>query len=116
MSLGAGPMAPALRVACALALLASAPLPLTAAHRRAPVVAPSASVAIGEAVYRFGRLPSGQLMKGRREGGVFANGAHAPCVNWHRPRGLGAPERARFIPPLTPPLLFLVTPIKPPVR
>ena len=99
-------MAPALRVACAMALLAAAPLPLAAAHRRAPVMAPSASVAIGEAIYRFGRLPSGQSMKGQREGGVYANGADAACVNCHRPSGLGAAEGRGFIPPITGQFLF----------
>src|SRR5258706_6294761 len=99
-------MAPALRVVCAVAILAAAPLPLSAAHRRAPVAAPSASVTIGENIYRFGRLPAGTLLKGERSGGVHATGIDAACVNCHRRSGLGSAEGRGFIPPITGQFLF----------
>jgi len=99
-------MAPALRVVCAVAILAAAPLPLSAAHKRAPVVAPSAAVTTGETIYRFGRLPAGVLLKGERAGGVHATGLDAACVNCHRRSGLGAAEGRGFIPPITGQFLY----------
>ena len=91
------PMAHALRVLCALAL---ASLPLAAATTH-----PDAGSA-GEAIYRLGRLPSGQPLIAERSDGITTEGAGAACVNCHRRSGLGASEGRRYIPPITGQFLF----------
>jgi len=90
-------MAHARRVLCALALAA---LPLAAASPHTDARSP------GEAIYRLGRLPSGQPLMAERGGGIHAEGAAAACVNCHRHSGLGAAEGRGFIPPITGQFLF----------
>ncbi|MGB8325990.1 MAG: hypothetical protein WCE48_00270, partial [Steroidobacteraceae bacterium] len=60
----------------------------------------------GEAIYRFGVLPSGQPLRGRRASGADLEGVDAACVNCHRRSGLGAAEGRGFIPPITGQFLF----------
>jgi len=60
----------------------------------------------GEAIYRFGKLPSGQPLIAERSDGIKTEGAGAACVNCHRRSGLGASEGRRYIPPITGQFLF----------
>jgi hypothetical protein len=60
----------------------------------------------GEKLYRFGILPDGKALHGKRESGVPVDGAAAACVNCHRRSGLGAAEGRGFIPPITSQFLF----------
>jgi len=60
----------------------------------------------GEAIYRFGRLPSGLPLRGEREAGQYVEGADAACVNCHRRSGLGTSEGRSYIPPITGQFLF----------
>jgi hypothetical protein len=69
----------------------------------APPPAPNLA---GEAIYRFGALPSGQPLRGERESGVQVDGADAACVNCHRRSGLGSVEGRSYIPPITGQFLF----------
>ncbi len=90
-------MAHVRRVLCALALTV---LPLAAASPHPDALSP------GEAIYRLGRLPSGQPLIAERGGGISTQGAAAACVNCHRRSGLGAAEGRGFIPPITGQFLF----------
>jgi hypothetical protein len=54
-----------------------------------------------ERIYRAGLLPSGQPLRGTREGGVVIEGPGAACVNCHRRSGIGANEGPTVIPPIT---------------
>jgi hypothetical protein len=54
-----------------------------------------------ERIYREGILPSGQPLRGVREGGVMIEGRTAACVNCHRRSGIGVNEGATSIPPIT---------------
>ena len=60
----------------------------------------------GEAIYRFGRLPSGLPLRGERAAGQYVEGADAACVNCHRRSGLGTSEGRSYIPPITGQFLF----------
>jgi hypothetical protein len=60
----------------------------------------------GEAIYRFGRLPTGRPLRGEREAGFHVEGALAACVNCHRRSGLGELEGRSYIPPITGQFLF----------
>jgi Cytochrome c len=64
------------------------------------------NVAIGEAIYRLGMLPSGEPLQAERAGGVRIDGVHAACVNCHRRSGLGMREGQRTIPPVAGSYLF----------
>jgi hypothetical protein len=88
---------------CAAGVLLAA----TPHHRQdnSPPPAPALDPA-GEAIYRFGRLPSGKPLTGERDGGLQVSGADAACVNCHRRSGLGAAEGRGFIPPITGQYLF----------
>jgi hypothetical protein len=55
----------------------------------------------GAALYRDGRLPSGEKLRGMRESGAMVEGAAAACVNCHRRSGLGSLEGTTVIPPIT---------------
>lgn len=96
----------ALRGLCSLALLLVIPFALPAAHRLPVDTQRERVPSPGEIMYRFGRLPGGQPLRGEREGGVFVQGAGAACVNCHRRSGLGAAEGRGFIPPVTGQFLF----------
>jgi len=61
----------------------------------------------GEALYRYGRLPSGEPVLATREAGVTLKGADAACVNCHRRSGLGSSEGRITIPPIAGPYLFI---------
>jgi hypothetical protein len=104
--MSAVPIGRALRMLCAAALLVAAPIALAAPHQRAAATTNPETSSIGEAIYRFGRLPSGQPLRGERAGGVHADGLDAACVNCHRRSGLGAAEGRGFIPPITGQFLF----------
>ena len=99
-------MARALRVLYAVALLVAAPGALPAANEPSPEALRSEAPSVGEAIYRFGRLPSGQPLRGERESGVHADGVDAACVRCHRRSGLGGAEGRGFIPPITGQFLF----------
>ena len=64
---------------------------------------PAAATTRGNAerIYREGILPSGQPLRGVREGGVMIEGRTAACVNCHRRSGIGANEGSTAIPPIT---------------
>jgi cytochrome c553 len=67
----------------------------------------SASVDIGESIYRRGELASGApLLGARRAGSPGIVGADAACINCHRRSGLGSREGTLTIPPLTGEYLF----------
>jgi hypothetical protein len=65
-----------------------------------------AVLSAGETLYRFGRLPSGQPLRGERAGGASVTGVDAACMNCHRRSGLGSLEGRNFIPPITGQFLF----------
>jgi cytochrome c553 len=60
----------------------------------------SAVADAGEALFREGRLPSGEPLMAVREGGLRMEGASAACVNCHRRSGLGAKSGLTSIPPI----------------
>lgn len=62
--------------------------------------------AAGEAIYRKGVLPSGQLLSATRESGATASGREVACVNCHKRSGLGAIEGSSIIPPVAASYLF----------
>lgn len=63
----------------------------------------AAATAHGDAqrIYRAGILPSGQPLRGVREGGVSIEGQAAACVNCHRRSGIGVNEGRTVIPPIS---------------
>ena len=65
--------------------------------------APAGATAPGDAerIYRSGILPSGQPLRGVREGGVPIEGRAAACANCHRRSGIGVNEGRITIPPIT---------------
>jgi len=85
------------------ALAAAAALLLCGA---AAVPEPAATSAHGEAIYRQGRLPSGELLRGERQGAPPLQGQDAACVQCHRRSGLGMVEGKIVIPPISGRLLF----------
>ena len=101
-------IARALPLLCALALGATgAAMAANKATPQAPQAPQAAATrSPGETIYRFGRLPSGELLLGDRGSGVPVAGADAACVNCHRRSGLGAAEGRGFIPPITGQFLF----------
>jgi hypothetical protein len=60
----------------------------------------------GEAIYRDGRLPSGEPLSGRREPALAVSGAQAACANCHKRSGLGEHEGSIKIPPVNGAYLF----------
>jgi hypothetical protein len=68
--------------------------------------APDVSPDIGEMVFRQGKLPDGALLRGMREGGGFATGKDAACINCHRRSGLGSFAGRIVIPPIIGKYLF----------
>lgn len=60
----------------------------------------------GEMVFRQGMLPSGALLRGNREPGVFVEGESAACINCHRRSGLGSFAGQIAIPPIIGKYLF----------
>jgi hypothetical protein len=54
-----------------------------------------------ERIYRDGILPSGQPLRGVREGGVPIEGHAAACANCHRRSGIGVNEGRTVIPPIS---------------
>lgn len=60
----------------------------------------------GMAIYREGRLPSGEPLRARVENDVELVGERAACQNCHRRSGFGATEGERVVPPVTAPYLF----------
>ncbi len=54
-----------------------------------------------ERLYRTGILPSGQPLRGKREGGTELTGGAAACANCHRRSGLGVNEGRTVIPPIS---------------
>jgi hypothetical protein len=54
-----------------------------------------------ERIYRTGVLPSGQPLRGVRDGGVAIEGTAAACANCHRRSGMGVNEGRITIPPVT---------------
>ena len=87
-------------LACAVnvVVLLFSPTSATAAQPTAPTV--------GEVMYRAGFLPSGQPLRGNRQGGVAVEGSDAACVKCHRRSGLGTSEGRIIIPPITARYLF----------
>jgi hypothetical protein len=97
---------PFARALCALALFVAMPFPLQAARVEQQAALHRDVPSAGEAIYRFGQLPSGQLLRGERAGGASVEGTDAACVNCHRRSGLGAAEGRGYIPPITGQFLF----------
>jgi hypothetical protein len=54
-----------------------------------------------ERIYRDGILPSGQPLRGVREGGVPIEGRTAACASCHRRSGIGVNEGPTVIPPIS---------------
>jgi hypothetical protein len=99
-ALGAGAVGRVRRRRILLALMLAATLP---AHAGDPVTPPPAP---GELLYRAGRLPSGEPLRGLRESGAPLEGQAAACVNCHRRSGLGSYEGTSLIPPIIGRYLF----------
>jgi hypothetical protein len=74
--------------------------PVSAAWAQAPTSSP------GELIYRQGRLPSSQPLRGDREGGTGVEGPDAACATCHRRSGLGSWEGQIVIPPIIGRYLF----------
>ena len=72
----------------------------------APAPARAAGPSAGERLYREGVLPSGQPLRGEREGGVGVKGQAAACATCHRRSGLGSWEGQSVIPPIIGRYLF----------
>lgn len=66
----------------------------------------SPPLSAAEALYRQGILPSGQPLRGEREGQEPVEGAAAACVICHRRSGFGVEEGRIVIPPITGKYLF----------
>ena len=82
-------------------------IPLLLMTGRVAAVEPAADlVAAGRAIYLEGRLPSGEAVKARREGGAMLSGSAAACVQCHQFSGMGLAEGSLVIPPVTAPVLF----------
>ena len=63
-------------------------------------------VEIGRKIYMEGVLPSGELLKGVRQGAVQVEGAQAACETCHRRSGMGSLEGNFAVPPITGRFLF----------
>lgn len=61
---------------------------------------------VGEAIYRFGKLGSGDALTAIRDDGMRIEGTDAACANCHRRSGLGSKEGRFTIPPITGQYLF----------
>jgi hypothetical protein len=72
----------------------------------AVAAAPPTSTGAGERLYRQGVLPSGQPLRGEREGGAGVEGTSAACATCHRRSGLGSWEGQAVIPPIIGRYLF----------
>ncbi len=68
--------------------------------------AETAKPTAGEVVFQLGKLPSGSLLRGNREAGVFVEGEGAACINCHRRSGLGSFAGQIRIPPIIGKYLF----------
>jgi hypothetical protein len=79
---------------------------LPAAAATSPASDQPAGPSAGETIYRLGRLPSGEPLRGERTGGASVVGADAACVSCHRRSGLGSAEGRSHIPPITGQFLF----------
>ena len=79
---------------------------LALAFAGACAAAGSGAQAAGEAIYRRGVLPSGELLQSERNPGLRTEGSAAACVNCHRRSGLGMQEGRRIIPPIAGRYLF----------
>jgi hypothetical protein len=92
-------MGRALTIRCAALLALALAAPCIAVE---PAAAESASRtnAIGEAVYREGRLASGAALRGERAGALPVKGADAACARCHGRSGLGKIEGKFVIPPI----------------
>ena len=104
------------RIVALGALLRVLCLPLVADAGEMPAQPPGSATApapgsmtvqaVGESIYREGRLPSGAPLQGLRQGGQSIQGAAAACVLCHRTSGLGMREAGYAIPPISGPYLF----------
>ncbi len=63
-------------------------------------------VAVGRALYLEGRLPSGEPLRGVRDGATAVVGREAACVLCHRRSGMGASEGQITVPPIIAPALY----------
>ena len=70
-----------------------------------------ALIEAGRAIYERGVLPSGEPLRGLREGGVEVSGAPAACMQCHRRSGIGTTEGTSPVPTVTAAALF--APAKP---
>jgi hypothetical protein len=66
----------------------------------------AALIEAGRRIYREGKLPSGEPLRGRRPGGNEVRGRDAACVLCHQRSGLGLAEGAIPMPPVSGPALF----------
>lgn len=81
-------------------------IPLMTAGRVAAAEPATDLLAAGRAIYLEGRLPSGEAVVARREGGAMLSGSAAACVHCHQHSGMGLAEGSVVIPPITAPILF----------
>lgn len=63
-------------------------------------------IAQGKKIYEEGVLISGEPLLGKRPGDITVKGAEAACILCHRRSGMGLPEGASWVPPITGPALF----------
>ena len=75
----------------------------------ATLAATPADLTSGAALYRNGRLPSGDPVRATRAAGATMQGADAACSSCHRRSGLGSIEGTVTIPPIAGPYLFAPT-------
>ena len=71
-----------------------------------PTVDAGAQLAVGEAIYRRGTLPSGQEVRATVQGDVPLSGAQAACASCHRRSGLGSNEGRSLVAPVVGDLLY----------
>jgi hypothetical protein len=72
----------------------------------APLAAQLKAASLGEEIYRYGRLASGERLRGERAGAPVLRGEAAACAQCHGRSGLGAVEGRIVVPPVTGRLLF----------
>lgn len=81
-------------------------LVLAGCDRPAALPAPGAALAVGERLYREGRLASGQPASALVGGDVPMVGAQAACVSCHQRSGMGSSEGWLVAPPVTEAALY----------
>ena len=71
-----------------------------------PAQPPLSATAVGESIYRTGRLPGGEPVTAERGPGMSVSGPVTACMNCHQRSGLGAREGQVSVPPVAGSYLF----------